>query len=93
MQSAITLNGLTKRFGKSGDSAAVDDVSLTVGDEEFLTLVGPSGCGKSTLMRLISGLETPTSGSIHVNGHRVDDMPTRARNIGFMFQGYALSNT
>ena len=61
-----------------------------MGEDEFLTMVGPSGCGKSTLMRLVSGLETETSGDIYLNDQRVNDVPTRARNIGFMFQGYAL---
>ena len=68
----------------------MDRVTLDVGETEFLTLVGPSGCGKSTLMRLIAGLEDPTSGDIYITDRRVNDIPTRARNVGFIFQGYAL---
>ena len=94
MQSAITLKEVTKRFGTPGNPAeaclAVAGVSLEVGETEFLTMVGPSGCGKSTLMRLIAGLEGPTSGDIYIKGERVNDLPIRSRNIGFMFQGYAL---
>ena len=94
MSIAISLKGLTKRFVSSRDPGdtcvAVDEVTLDLGDEEFLTMVGPSGCGKSTLMRLIAGLESPTSGEIYINGQIVNDLPTRDRNMGFMFQGYAL---
>ena len=94
MQSAISLRNLTKWFSSSHNpdarSIAVDDVNLEVRENEFLAMVGPSGCGKSTILRLIVGLEAPTSGEIHVGGERVDQIPTRARNIGFMFQGYAL---
>ena len=94
MQSAISLRNLTKRFSSSqnpGDgSAAVDRVNLDVLETEFLVMVGPSGCGKSTILRLIVGLEEPTAGEIYVGGQRVDGIPPRNRNIGFMFQGYAL---
>ena len=94
MPSAILLKDLTKRFGSLRHSqhavAAVDGVTLDVGEHEFLTLVGPSGCGKSTIMRLIAGLESPSSGDIYINGERVNSVPTRSRKIGFMFQGYAL---
>ena len=94
MPSAIALKNLTKRFVSSGrpedECIAVDDVSLEVGETEFLTMVGPSGCGKSTLMRLIAGLESVTSCDIYINDENVSDVPVRARNVGFMFQGYAL---
>ena len=94
MLGAITLRNLTKHFagsGKQGDTTrAVDGVTLELGEHEFLTLVGPSGCGKSTIMRLIAGLESPTSGDIFINGQNVNGAPTRARNVGFMFQGYSL---
>ena len=94
MPSAISLNELTNCFPgarRSEDGCmAVDGVSLEVGETEFLTMVGPSGCGKSTIMRLIAGLETPTSGDIHITGQKVNDVPIRERNVGFMFQGYAL---
>ena len=94
MQSAISLRSLTKRFVSSSNSedgcVAVNGVDLDVGENEFLAMVGPSGCGKSTILRLIAGLEDPTAGKIYVNGQRVDLLSPQARNIGFMFQGYAL---
>ena len=93
-RSALSLKGLTKVFPDSASSndgpAAVDGVNLEVGENEFLAMVGPSGCGKSTLLRLIAGLEDPTAGEIYIGKRRIDGVPTRSRNIGFMFQGYAL---
>ena len=94
MRSAISLRNLVKCFSSSRDngvrSVAVDGVSLDVGENEFLALVGPSGCGKSTILRLIAGLERPTTGEVRVAGQTVDGIPPRERNVGFMFQGYAL---
>lgn len=94
MQSALYLSNVTKWFVSLGNpadkSVAVDGVTLDVGETEFMAMVGPSGCGKSTLLRLIAGLEEPSAGKIYVGGRKVDGIPTRARNIGFMFQGYAL---
>ena len=94
MQSTISLKGLTKSFVSSSDAEdaqpAVDGVDLDVREREFLVMVGPSGCGKSTILRMIAGLETPTAGEIRLDGRRVDHLPARARNVGFMFQGYAL---
>ena len=94
MPSALTLNRLTKAFGGShaprDTVLAVSGVDLDVGENELLAMVGPSGCGKSTVLRLMAGLEAPTSGSIYMGDQRVDGLPARARNIGFMFQGYAL---
>ena len=94
MQSAIALKGLTKRFVSTHDpedtSVAVDSVDLEVMEKEFLVMVGPSGCGKSTILRMIAGLAEPTEGEIYVAGRRVDDTAARTRNVGFMFQGYAL---
>ena len=93
-RSALSLKSLTKVFPDPANSkdgpAAVDGVNLEVGENEFLAMVGPSGCGKSTLLRLIAGLEDPTAGEIYVGQRRMDGVPTRSRNIGFMFQGYAL---
>ena len=90
MPSALSLRGLTKCFSSphdpSGGSLAVDDVSLDLGESEFLAMVGPSGCGKSTLLRLVAGLETPTAGQIYVSGHRVDSLPARERRLSFMFK-------
>lgn len=94
MNKAVTLRNLSKRFPDprqpEGWFTAVDGVDLDVGPEEFLTMVGPSGCGKSTVLRIISGLESPTSGDIYIAGERVNLLPPKERNIGFMFQGYAL---
>jgi multiple sugar transport system ATP-binding protein len=84
---AIELAGVTKAFGAV---TAVDDVSLTIGDGEFLVLVGPSGCGKSTLLRMIAGLEEVTSGQVVIGDRDVTDLAPRARDIAMVFQSYAL---
>jgi len=94
LDSAVSLRNLSKRFSSpinpEETRIAVDGVTLEVGDGEFMTMVGPSGCGKSTILRMIVGLEQPTQGEIYVGGRRIDGMPPRLRNIGFMFQGCAL---
>jgi len=69
---------------------AVDGIDLTAREGEFLVLLGPSGCGKTTLMRMIAGLERPTSGDIAIGGRIVTDLPPRARNVAMVFQSYAL---
>jgi multiple sugar transport system ATP-binding protein len=84
----ITLDGVTKRF--AGGVTAVDDVSLTITDGEFMVLVGPSGCGKSTLLRMIAGLEEITEGEISIGGRVVNDLPPKRRDIAMVFQNYAL---
>jgi multiple sugar transport system ATP-binding protein len=73
-----------------GDVPAVEDFSLDVKDGEFLVLVGPSGCGKSTSLRMVAGLETPTSGRIFIGGRDVTDLPPKDRDIAMVFQNYAL---
>lgn len=83
----IQIDHLCKYFG---NFTAVDDVSFTVNDGEFVTLLGPSGSGKSTILRLISGLEMPDAGSIEVNGEDVTRIPVQERKVGFVFQHYAL---
>ncbi|MFC7098895.1 ABC transporter ATP-binding protein [Halobaculum marinum] len=85
----VTLDNLRKEFD-NGNLVAVDDVSLDVADGEFITVVGPSGCGKSTTLRMLAGLETPTSGSIRINGEDVTNVHARKRNVAMVFQNYAL---
>lgn len=87
LMTRIRLENLTKRFGKEN---AVSTLNLDIHDGEFLVLVGPSGCGKSTTLRMIAGLETPTSGSIIFDDRVVTHLPPRERNIGMVFQSYAL---
>jgi ABC-type Fe3+/spermidine/putrescine transport system ATPase subunit len=81
------LSGLHKRLS---DTTAVEEVSLEIEGGEFFRLLGPSGSGKTTLLRMIAGLETPTDGTIYLNGADVtDDQPSR-RNVSTVFQNYAL---
>src|ERR671911_1617423 len=85
---AIRLTELTKDYRHG--PRAVDDVTLEIGDGEFMVLVGPSGCGKSTLLKLIAGIEETTAGSIHIGGRDVTDLDPRKRDIAMVFQNYAL---
>ncbi|KAB0677363.1 ABC transporter ATP-binding protein [Aureimonas leprariae] len=89
--SSIRIENLTKRFGAS---TVLDDVSLEIGQGEFLALLGPSGCGKTTLLRLVAGFETPSAGRILFDGVPVAgegwDVPPEARNVAIVFQSYAL---
>ena len=89
----IKLEHVTKRWGKF---YAVEDLNLTIADNSFVTLLGPSGCGKTTTLRMIAGLETPTSGRITIGDQVVFDsamginVPANKRRVGFLFQNYAL---
>jgi multiple sugar transport system ATP-binding protein len=83
----LALKGISKRFGST---VVLDGVSLEVGAEEFLVVLGPSGCGKSTLLRAIAGLESVDSGTIEIDGKRVDHLPPGKRGVAMVFQGYAL---
>jgi len=83
----IAIRGVVKRFGPV---AAVDGVTLDVGDGELFTLLGPSGCGKTTLLRLVAGFYAPDAGEIRFGDRRVDGLAPYERNIGMVFQNYAL---
>lgn len=85
--SGLELLGITKRFGAV---TAVENISLNVADGTFVCLLGPSGCGKTTLLRMIAGLEDPTSGDIRLQGERLNDTPAHQRNLGMVFQSLAL---
>src|SRR6187397_853362 len=84
----IDLERITKIYGNG--FVAVDDVSLSIADGEFMVLVGPSGCGKSTLLRTIAGLEEATAGTIWIGGRDVTDLPPREHDVAMVFQSYAL---
>ena len=83
----IELHNIVKYYG---DNCVVDNLSLDIYENEFVTLLGPSGCGKTTTLRMIGGFEYPTSGEIIVNGKIINDLPAYARPINTVFQRYAL---
>ena len=83
----IILQNLSKKWGSF---VGVDNINLTIADEEFLVLLGPSGCGKTTTMRMIAGLEEVTNGEIIIDGVRVNDLDPKDRNVSMVFQSYAL---
>jgi putative spermidine/putrescine transport system ATP-binding protein len=85
--SGLDINAITKKFGTF---AAVDNVQLNVPHGTFVCLLGPSGCGKTTLLRMIAGLEEPTSGAIVLDGEDITPLPTHKRNLGMVFQSLAL---
>ena len=83
----LDIEGVSKTFG---DVVALADISLGVAAGEFVTILGPSGSGKTTLLKVIAGFETADSGSIRVDGSDVTDLDPARRNIGMVFQNYAL---
>lgn len=83
----IKIEHVIKTFGKV---TAVDDVSLTIEDQEFVVLLGPSGCGKTTLLRAVAGLGLPDSGRISIGGREITYLPPRERGISMVFQSYAI---
>src|SRR6202035_1155599 len=83
----VRLNELSKQYGAQ---FAVDALSLTIEPGSMLALLGPSGCGKTTCLRMIAGLVQPTSGEIFIDGKRITRTPVHRRNIGMLFQNYAL---
>ena len=85
--SSVRLVEVSKRFGPV---VALDDLNLEVADGEFLVLVGPSGCGKTTALRIIAGLEDPTTGQVYVGDRDITDVAPRDRDIAMVFQDYAL---
>ncbi|MDY6817493.1 MAG: ABC transporter ATP-binding protein [Halobacteriales archaeon] len=87
MAETVTLERITKRFN---ETVAVDEVSLTVEPGETVGLVGPSGCGKTTTLRTVAGFETPTDGRVLFGGEDVTHMPPEQRDVGLVFQSYAL---
>ena len=87
----LELDSITKTFrDDSGEIVAVDDVSMTIDDGEFLVVVGPSGCGKSTMLRMVAGLETITTGTLSLDGRVINDVKSQDRDIAMVFQSYAL---
>ena len=85
--SFIDILGVSKSFG---GVKAVDDISLSVRQGEFFSLLGPSGCGKTTLLRILGGLETPDSGRVMIDGQDITDMPAHLRPTNMVFQNYAI---
>ncbi len=85
---SVTYEHVTKKF--SAETTAVDDLSLSIRDTEFMVLVGPSGCGKSTALRMLAGLEDVTAGEIKIDDEVVNKMAPRDRDVAMVFQSYAL---
>ncbi len=83
----VNVEHVSRRFGQTH---AIKDVSLEIRAAELLALLGPSGSGKSTLLRILSGLDQPTSGRVTFDGEDTVGLPVQARNVGLVFQNYAL---
>ncbi len=83
----LSLEGLHKSFGRT---AVVEDFNLDIGKGEFVSLLGPSGCGKTTVLRMVAGFEAPSAGNIRIEGHDITALRPSQRNVGLVFQAYAL---
>jgi spermidine/putrescine transport system ATP-binding protein len=92
MTAAIDIRGVTKIYNPDSNQAfkALDNVSLTIGDNEFFTLLGPSGCGKTTLLRLIAGFEQVSGGEIMLFDDEIENLEPNQRPVNTVFQHYAL---
>ena len=88
MSARIDILGVTKTY--DGSTHAVDAVDMSIREGEFFSLLGPSGCGKTTTLRMIAGFETPSKGVIEVGGVDVTHVPAHRRDMGMVFQNYAL---
>jgi putative spermidine/putrescine transport system ATP-binding protein len=88
MSAGIDIIAVTKTY--DGSTLAVDAVDMSIREGEFFSLLGPSGCGKTTTLRMIAGFETPTKGTIAVGGADVTHVPAHKRDMGMVFQNYAL---
>ncbi len=92
----VVLKNISKVYDDSerdkhkGRKKAIEDISFTVNDKEFMVIVGPSGCGKSTLLRMIAGLEDISEGELSIDGKRMNELSPRDRDIAMVFQNYAL---
>jgi len=86
----VSVQHVSKTYSAEKQIRAVQDLSLEVNDHELVVLVGPSGCGKTTILRMIAGLEHVSSGDISIGGKRVNDMPSKDRDIAMVFQSHAL---
>ncbi|MGO7204595.1 ABC transporter ATP-binding protein, partial [Rhizobium ruizarguesonis] len=85
--SFLTLNNIQKSFGPV---QVVKNFNMTIEKGEFISFLGPSGCGKTTVLRMIAGFETPTGGTLTINGKDQSSLKPNQRNIGMVFQAYAL---
>jgi sulfate transport system ATP-binding protein len=87
---SVFVESLSKRFGRNREVVGVERISFSAPEHAITSLLGPSGCGKSTLLRLIAGLEIPDFGTVRIGGQDVTNVPVRERQVGFVFQNYAL---
>ena len=86
-QIAVDLEGISKNYG---DVVALDNVSASIHDSEFFTLLGPSGCGKTTMLRIVAGFESVSAGNIRLYGEEIRDLPANKRPVNTVFQQYSL---